>query len=63
MSHFRVENARFRILKGGKIGLSLSIALASSLKSSGTTIYSIGFEVTNNAATTLRNLATSSQYV
>lgn len=31
MSHFRVENARFRILKGGKIGLSLSIALASSL--------------------------------
>ena len=27
MSSFRVENARFRILKGGKIGLSLIIAL------------------------------------
>ncbi|QKJ27453.1 autotransporter domain-containing protein [Aliarcobacter cibarius] len=31
MSSFRVQNARFRILKGGKIGLCLSIALLSSV--------------------------------
>lgn len=31
MNSFRVLNARFRILKGGKIGLSLSIFLLGSM--------------------------------
>ena len=38
------------------------IATANALKASGTVIYSIGFEVTGSAETTLRSLATSSSY-
>jgi len=38
------------------------VTTANTLKANGTTIYTIGFEVTTSAATTLRNLATSSSY-
>ena len=54
MSRFRVENARFRILKGGKIGLSLSIALLGTVVFSPINLYSANYftSVQANQSTT-----------
>ena len=52
MSRFRVENARFRILKGGKIGLSLSIALLGTVVFSPINLYSADYFTGVQANTT-----------